>query len=50
MHGIRTTTIQAPCVNFVIPMMIATTPVATRARAVEQGADRPAGPAGGRNQ
>ena len=44
MHGSRTTTIQAPCVNFVTPTITATTPVASRARPVEQGAERPARP------
>ena len=43
MHGSRTTTIQAPWVNFVSPMITATTPVASGARPVEQGAERPAG-------
>ena len=43
MHGSRTTTIQAPCVNFVSPMITATTPVAaapvplSRARSGQRG-------------
>ena len=45
MHGIRTTTIHAPCVNFVTPMITATTPVASAPVPLSSGAQRPARPA-----